>query len=108
MRMTKGYSDILQKLPEDKRIIGEKLVKELLFMETTLERLKRQINEAGEIERFQQGKQDFLRESPALKSYTSLVQRYSVMHRQLTDLIDKSPDTRENNAVFDFLQNSGS
>ena len=77
----KEYKEILAKIPEDKKVIGEKLVEELSFMEKTLASLKRLIEENGEMEHFQQGKQDFLRESPALKSYNTTVQRYSVMYR---------------------------
>lgn len=98
------YEDILQKIPEDKRTIGEKLIAELTFMEKTLEKLRAQINESGEVEHFQQGKQDFLRESPALKAYNTTVQRYSVMYRQLTDLMGKSAEAEKSNAVYDFIK----
>lgn len=100
----KEYKVILAKIPEDKKVIGEKLVEELSFMEKTLASLKRLIEENGEMEHFQQGKQDFLRESPALKSYNTTVQRYSVMYRQLTDLIGKSQEAEKSNAVYDFLK----
>lgn len=100
----KEYKEILAKIPEDKKVIGEKLVEELSFMEKTLASLKRLIEENGEMEHFQQGKQDFLRESPALKSYNTTVQRYSVMYRQLTDLIGKSAEAEKSNAVYDFLK----
>lgn len=100
----KEYKEILEKIPEDKKVIGEKLVEELSFMEKTLASLKRLIEENGEMEHFQQGKQDFLRESPALKSYNTTVQRYSVMYRQLTDLIGKSQEAEKSNAVYDFLK----
>ena len=99
-----NFEDILKKLPEDKKPIGEKLVKELAFMEKTLERLRAQIEETGEVEHFQQGKQDFLREAPALKAYNQTVQRYSVMYRQLTDLMGKSSEAEKSNAVYDFLR----
>ena len=99
-----SFDSILKKLPEDKKPIGEKLVKELAFMEKTLERLKAQIAEYGEVEHFQQGKQDFLRESPALKAYNTTVQRYSVMYRQLADLMGKSTESEKSNAVYDFLK----
>lgn len=50
------------------------------------------------------GKQSFMRESPALKSYNTTVQRYSVMYRQLTDLIGKSAEAEKSNAVYDFIK----
>ena len=104
MKKEVTYDDILRKIPEDKRTIGEKLVEELSFMEKTLKRLKDQIAETGEVEHFQQGKQDFYRESPALKAYNTTVQRYSVMYRQLTDLMGKSVEAEKSNAVYDFLK----
>ena len=98
------YREILDRIPEDKKTIGKKLIEELTFMEKTLASLKRQIEEYGELEHFQQGKQEFLRESPALKGYNTTVQRYSVMHRQLTDLLGKSQEAEKSNAVYDFLK----
>ncbi len=98
------YKAILEKIPEDKKTIGRKLIEELSFMEKTLASLKREIEANGELEHFQQGKQDFMRESPALKSYNTTVQRYSVMYRQLTDLIGKSAEAEKSNAVYDFLK----
>lgn len=104
MAMKKEYKEILQKIPEDKRYIGRKLIEELTFIETTLQTLKAQIAEGGVVEEFTQGKQNFIRESPALKAYNTTVQRYSVMYRQLTDLIGKSQEAEKSNAVYDFLK----
>jgi len=104
MKKKTSYDEILNKIPEDKRYIGEKLIAELTFIEKTLERLKKQIAETGEVEHFKQGSQDFLRESPALKAYNTTVQRYSVMYRQLTDLMSKSTEAEKSNAVYDFLK----
>lgn len=104
MKRPTSYNQMIKKIPEDKRYIGEKLIAELTFIETTLKNLRAQISESGEVEHFQQGKQDFLRESPALKAYNTTVQRYSVMYRQLTDLIGKSPEAEKSNAVYDFLK----
>lgn len=102
--MKAEFKEILEKIPDDKKVIGKKLIEELSFMEKTLASLKRQIEENGELERFQQGKQDFLRESPALKGYNTTVQRYSVMYRQLTDLMGKTQEAEKSNAVYDFLK----
>lgn len=102
--MKAEFREILEKIPEDKKVIGKKLIEELSFMEKTLASLKRQIEENGELEHFQQGKQDFLRESPALKGYNTTVQRYSVMYRQLTDLMGKTQEAEKSNAVYDFLK----
>ena len=102
--MKAEFREILEKIPDDKKVIGKKLIEELSFMEKTLASLKRQIEENGELEHFQQGKQDFLRESPALKGYNTTVQRYSVMYRHLTDLMGKTQEAEKSNAVYDFLK----
>lgn len=73
-------------------------------MQGTLTELKREIKENGTVEHFENGKQSFLRENPALKSYNVTVQRYSQLYKQLTDLLPKIPDTPLGNAVYDFLK----
>ena len=103
-RRKNPLKELLERVPEDKLTVGEKLVEELLFMEETLKRLKAQVRDAGEIEHFQQGKQDFYRESPALKAYNTTVQRYGVLYKQLTDLIGKTPEAEKSNAVYDFIK----
>ena len=60
--------------------------------------------ENGTIEQFKQGKQDFLRESPALRSYNTTVQRYSLLYRQLCDLAGKTVEAEKSNPVYDFLK----
>ena len=98
------FDDLLSKIPEDKKIIGEKLIRELIFLDETMTELKKQIKEYGTIEHFEQGKQNFLRESPALKSYNTTVQRYSMIFRQLTDMIGKTQEAEKINPVYDFIK----
>lgn len=95
---------ILERIPEDKKYIGRKLIDELVFMQDTLMQLKRKIKENGTEEEFIQGKQNFVRESTALKSYNTTVQRYSTLYKQLTDLMPKSVEAEKSNAVYDFLK----
>lgn len=102
--MKKEYREILKKIPDDKRTIAKKIIEELTFIEATLQTLKKQIEEGGTLELFTQGTQCFMRESPALKGYNTTVQRYSVLYRQLTDLIGKTQEAEKSNAVYDFLK----
>ena len=103
-RRKNPLKELLERVPEDKLTVGEKIVEELLFMEETLRRLKAQIRETGEIEHFVQGKQDFYREAPALKAYNTTVQRYGVLYKQLTDLIGKPSEAEKSSAIYDFLK----
>lgn len=96
--------EILQKMPEDKKAIATRLADELIFMRETLEDLKAQVKKYGTIEHFEQGKQSFLRESPALKSYNATIQRYSQLYKQLTDMLPKEQATQQVNPLYDFLK----
>jgi len=97
-------SAIMEKIPEDKQYIAAKLIEELIFMQETLTTLKRQIKTDGTQEHFEQGKQNFVRESPALTSYTKLIARYGALYKQLCDLMPKSVEVEKSNAVYDFLK----
>lgn len=98
------FSEILEKIPSDKKKIAEDLIDELSFMRETLEDLKDQVRKTGTIEQFEQGRQSFLRESPALKSYNTTVQRYSMLYRQLCDLAGKTQEAEKSNPVYDFIK----
>ena len=98
------FSEILEKIPSDKKKIAENLIDELSFMRETLEDLKDQVRKTGTIEQFEQGRQSFLRESPALKSYNTTVQRYSMLYRQLCDLAGKTQEAEKSNPVYDFIK----
>ena len=73
MKKKTSFDDVLKKIPEDKRYIGEKLIEELTFLEGTLSRLKSQILEDGELEHFQQGKQKVLEQSSFFLRFQFLV-----------------------------------
>lgn len=103
-RISKDFQSILDKIPTDKQYIGRQLVDELVFMRSTLANLRETIAKDGEVELFEQGKQRFMRESPALKSYNTTIQRYGALYKQLTDLMGKSTEAEKSNAVYDFLK----
>ena len=98
------FDDILQRVPDDRRPIAEQLLKELVFMSETLENLKTTIKETGEIDLFKQGKQKFLRENPAMKTYNTTVQRYGLLFRQFTDLLPKQEGEEPKSELMEFLR----
>lgn len=85
---------LLKLMPEDRKPVGENLLKEITFMAATLAKLRHAVEEKGVVDNFKQGKQQFMRESPALKAYNTTVQRYSLIYKQFTDLLPKpeAPD----------------
>lgn len=86
-------------VPDDRRAVAESLTTELAFMTTTLDQLKAHITEHGAVEWYQNGRQEMWRESPAMKSYTALIARYSNLFKQLVSLLP--PDVVEKGDELD-------
>ena len=104
-KLVTELKSILAKIPNDKQPIASRLADELVFMQATLADLKQLVKETGTIEHFQQGKQDFLRESPALRSYNTTLKQYNATFKQLCDLLPKEDTTRSTgNPLYDFIE----
>lgn len=107
-RFSTELKEILNKIPEDKKPIAARIADEIIFMHSTLEDLRKHIKEHGTVEEFKQGKQEFLRESPALKSYNTTIQRYSQLTKQLSDMLPKEQQAQSASAIYDFIKEGGS
>ena len=79
--------DVASMVPSDKRCVAESLASELDFMAHTLDELKAHVQRHGAVDLYRNGAQECWRESPALKSYNQMVQRYSNLARQLVALL---------------------
>ena len=96
---------LLKLVPVDRRAVAEKLIAEIAFMELRLNGLRRQIEKNGAIDHFKQGQQEFDRESPAVKTYNTMIQRYSLIYRQLTDMLPKpEPTDKGANELREFIK----
>lgn len=95
---------ILKQIPKDRLPIAHSLYNELVFMQNTLETLKGQVEEEGPTAMFKQGRQEFLREHPALKAYNTTVQRYSLLYKQLIDLLPRSDSGNEKDELINFIK----
>lgn len=96
-------NEIIQQVPADKRVIAANLVEEIVFMYETMEDLKSKIRQYGTVELFEQGKQKFLRENPAVKSYNTTIQRYSTLYKQLTELLPKTVQASPGSELLEFI-----
>lgn len=103
-RIKTELNEILQKIPEDKQAIAGRLADELVFMQQALTDLKRQIKEHGTIELYRNGAQECLRENPAVKSYNTMIQRYSGLFKQLCDMLPKDQQPEDTDALLDFVE----
>ncbi len=82
-RLRKLYKE----LPKDKQAAAEGLIQEAAFMRATLEEARAIIDREGVLELFEQGTQRLIREHPATKVYSTMVQRYATVCKQLVELL---------------------
>lgn len=94
----------LKEVPKEKQPVAQSLFDELVFMQNTLLTLKEQIEDEGATAMFKQGKQEFLREHPALKGYNTMVQRYSLLYKQVCDLLPAKEQPKETDPLIDFIK----
>lgn len=81
--------DKIDSIDDDKKTICLGLLKELSFMNDTLEKLKKDIEDKGTIVVMCQGKYDIERTNPSLQSYNSLIKNYTSTSKQLFDMLPK-------------------
>lgn len=97
---------IVKLVPNDKKPMAKNIAEELAFMTITLNQLKEHVSEHGAVDLFKNGKQEIWRESPALKAYNTTIQRYSLLSKQLMDLVPESESTEGGgNPIYDFIKN---
>lgn len=103
MALTK-VRKLIDLIPDDRKPIAENLMKELAFMEQTLSELKKAVKEVGAVEHFENGKQKFVRENPALKSYNTTIQRYALINKQFIDLLPPAAKPEAEDELAEFLK----
>lgn len=89
----------MEKIPTEKQNEADLIVEELKFILETIDDLKKKIKETGSVEHFINGKQNFLRESPALASYNKLMKTYDTFYKNLINLVPK--DEMNEDELFD-------
>lgn len=99
-KIKKLFSDF----PKEKVKVLEGLIDEAAFMKITLEDLRTVLTKEGTIEIFKQGKQSFKRERPEFRSYTTLIQKYSGVMKQLIDLLPPELQKQESDALLEFIK----
>lgn len=100
----KKVGRLLDNIPEDRQPIAKGLYEELEFMYETMAALKQQVREEGATAMFQQGRQEFLREHPALTAYNKTIQRYNQTYKQMIDLLPASNGNQEADPLMEFIQ----
>ena len=88
----KSIKMTIDTLENDKKVMCTSLLNELIFMKTTLDDLKKEIEKNGVVTKMCQGKYDIERANPALNQYNTLMKNYSSCIKQLNDLLPKEID----------------
>ncbi|MBU9724134.1 MULTISPECIES: hypothetical protein [Bacillaceae] len=94
---------ILKQLEKDKLSTAEGLIHEAAFMRVTLQELKDDINNNGAVDEMAQGDYSILRESPAVKTYNTMIQRYTTVCKELFNLLPKAPPKKESDGFETFV-----
>lgn len=99
-RIKKLYKDF----SKDKTKVFEGLMNEAAFMKISLEELRSDLLKNGMTELFVQGEQEFMRERPEVKVYTNFIQKYSVVMKQLIDVLPVEIKQGESDKLMEFIK----
>lgn len=98
-RIKKFYKD----LEKDKVKVVEGLITEASFMKLTLQELREDLFKNGMTELYENGPQVVNRERPETKIYSTMIQRYSNVMKQLIDYMPEEKQKEENDELKEFL-----
>ncbi|MEG2246432.1 MAG: hypothetical protein RSC84_03190 [Peptostreptococcaceae bacterium] len=99
-KIKKLYKDF----DKDKIKVLDGLITDSAFMKISLEEIREDLIKNGFTELFVQGTQEFNRERPEVKIYTTLFQRYSNVMKQLIDLLPDEEKKEQKDELLEFLQ----
>ena len=99
---------IFKDIPDENKKLCEGLMQNAAFMHVTLWELQEEINEHGAMIEYKSGNGfDTIRDNPAQKAYTTMINRYSVIIKQLTDLLPKNnTETTAGTEIMAFLNSN--
>lgn len=99
----KKYVKMFSELPEETLKANDDLIQNVAFMTVVLEDLQAEINKKGVVEKFEQGKQKFLRENPAVKTYNTTIKNYNTIIKTLNELRPTKNDNKAGENLLKFM-----
>ena len=85
-----------------KNTLALSLLDKAEFLEQTLQNLKLKVNALGVITSMCQGAYDIDRENPALKSYNTTIKNYTMVVKQLNDMLPKNEERPKDDGFESF------
>lgn len=101
----KRLTHIFEKADSKKLDTVKGLIDECAFMRITLGELRAAIDQNGTIDEMPQGEYSIIRESPYVKTYHTMVQRYTTASEKLLGLLPKDERPINDNDGFDSFTN---
>ena len=101
----KRLTHIFEKADSKKLDTVKGLIDECAFMRITLGELRKAIDQNGTIDEMPQGEYSIIRESPYVKTYHTMVQRYTTASEKLLGLLPKDERPLSDNDGFDSFTN---
>lgn len=103
---TNKFKKIFKGISKDKAKTLETLIGNAAFLRINLETLQQDLLENGLTELFEQGEQAFMRERPEVKVYSTFLQRYTGVMKQLIDCMPEDDKKDNGNELMEFLNKS--
>lgn len=95
LKESERLNEIFIDLDENRKEVAKEMIERVAFMTIQLQILEEKIKAKGPVQIFKQGKQKMEIESPAQKTYNTMMNRYTSAYDKLFSLIDKLPEDND-------------
>lgn len=92
-----------KEIPENKKKVCSGLIENAAFMTATLKELQGYSDKYGVIERTADG--SGTKESPSVKSYNTMINRYCAVVKQLVDMLPAEQEKPRQDELLEFIKN---
>ena len=96
---------LMDGVPSSSAEIVKGLIERVSFMNVTLSELEEDINKNGSIELFKNGSQEFYKESASVKTYNTMINRYTAAVKELLRLVIENDRGRQGDPDMDEFRN---
>lgn len=93
---------LLVDLEPERKKAAEGLIDECAFMRATLVQLRKYTDAEGLIDIMQQGSYKIMREHPAMRTYATIITKYTAACKQLFDMLPSKPILPEGDDFDEF------
>lgn len=100
----KKIKKLVDEVPENRKTLALRLLKEMFFIMDTLDNCKKEINTNGVVVTYQNGKNQFgTRANPAIGIYKEYILKFTRVYRDFINLLPDTFNFDETNDLLDFV-----